>query len=184
MTLNLHREMVLMQKMTTKELKRKYADLFGEMVNTTNRTWLTRRIAWRLQPNESGGLSERARTEPPPDTKRGHHHDAARRWTSDTSGHARAAVQSPLRGRNGPSLSSSLFRAPIHSIRRRGTSIGRTPTDPRRMKERWRPRSNSTVPRESTDHAKESPRSGPHETRTPEFWLSERNRCLRTPTNP
>jgi hypothetical protein len=61
MTLNLHREMVLMQKMTTKELKRKYADLFGEMVNTNNRTWLTRRIAWRLQANEQGGLSERAR---------------------------------------------------------------------------------------------------------------------------
>jgi hypothetical protein len=61
MKLNLHRELVLMQKMTTKELKRKYADLFGEIVNTNNRTWLTRRIAWRLQANELGGLSERAR---------------------------------------------------------------------------------------------------------------------------
>jgi hypothetical protein len=61
MKLNLHRELVLMQKMTTKELKRKYADLFEEMVNTNNRTWLIRRIAWRLQANEYGGLSERAR---------------------------------------------------------------------------------------------------------------------------
>jgi hypothetical protein len=39
MTLNLHRELVLMQKMMTKELKRKYADLFEEMGNTHNRTW-------------------------------------------------------------------------------------------------------------------------------------------------
>ena len=61
MKLNLHRELVLMQKMTTKELKRKYADLFGESVNTNNRTWLTRRLAWRPQANDPGGLSEWAR---------------------------------------------------------------------------------------------------------------------------
>ena len=48
MKLNLHRELVLMQRMTVRELRRKYADLFGESFNTNNRVWLTRRIAWRF----------------------------------------------------------------------------------------------------------------------------------------
>ena len=61
MKLNLHRELVLMNKMTIKELKRKYAELFHEGVNSNNRVWIIRRIAWRLQANEQGGLSERAR---------------------------------------------------------------------------------------------------------------------------
>jgi hypothetical protein len=38
MKLNLHRESVLMQRMTTKELKRKYTDRFEEMGNTKKRT--------------------------------------------------------------------------------------------------------------------------------------------------
>ena len=37
------------------------AKLFGEPTRTGNRTWLVRRIAWRLQALAQGDLSERAR---------------------------------------------------------------------------------------------------------------------------
>src|SRR4051794_12777002 len=42
-------------------LKRRYEELFGEASRSTNRQFLFRRIAWRLQANAEGGLSERAR---------------------------------------------------------------------------------------------------------------------------
>lgn len=47
--------------MTTTELRRRYAELFGDTTNSHNRIYLTRRIAWRLQERAYGGLSERAR---------------------------------------------------------------------------------------------------------------------------
>jgi hypothetical protein len=43
------------------ELKQRFAELFGEAPHTSNRTWLVRRIAWRLQALAEGDLSERAR---------------------------------------------------------------------------------------------------------------------------
>ena len=43
------------------ELRGKYAELFGEPTRTGNKTWLVRRIAWRLQALAQGDLSERAR---------------------------------------------------------------------------------------------------------------------------
>jgi hypothetical protein len=42
-------------------LRRKYQELFGEESKTSNKQFLFRRIAWRLQANAEGGLSERAR---------------------------------------------------------------------------------------------------------------------------
>ena len=39
----------------------RYEDLFGERPRTRHRVWLLRRIAWRLQANLQGGLTERAR---------------------------------------------------------------------------------------------------------------------------
>lgn len=42
-------------------LKTKYQELFGEESRSSNRQYLVRRIAWRLQANSEGGLSERAR---------------------------------------------------------------------------------------------------------------------------
>src|SRR5262245_52923779 len=47
--------------MTPKELREKYAEVFGESTTTGNRTWLVRRIAWRLQALAEGDLSDRAR---------------------------------------------------------------------------------------------------------------------------
>jgi len=43
------------------ELKAKYIAAFGEQTRSNNAAFLRKRIAWRLQANASGGLSERAR---------------------------------------------------------------------------------------------------------------------------
>jgi hypothetical protein len=42
-------------------LKRKYLELFGEETRSSNKQFLFRRIAWRLQADVEGDLSERAR---------------------------------------------------------------------------------------------------------------------------
>jgi hypothetical protein len=42
-------------------LKKRYQELFGEESKSSNKQFLFRRIAWRLQANAEGGLSERAR---------------------------------------------------------------------------------------------------------------------------
>ena len=47
--LNLAREVAALQRMTVKQLREKYAEVFGETTATGNRTWLVRRVTWRLQ---------------------------------------------------------------------------------------------------------------------------------------
>src|ERR1700722_6137896 len=42
-------------------LKRRYRELFGEESKSSNKQFLFRRIAWRLQANAEGDVSERAR---------------------------------------------------------------------------------------------------------------------------
>lgn len=60
MTVNVQRELALLERMSVKELKTKYSEVFGDETRTGNRVWLVRRIAWRIQANAMGGLSERA----------------------------------------------------------------------------------------------------------------------------
>ena len=43
------------------ELRTRYAEVFGETTQAGHRTWLTKRIAWRLQALAEGDLSGRAR---------------------------------------------------------------------------------------------------------------------------
>ena len=50
-----------LQRLTMHELRLRYAELFGETTAVKNRTWLLRRVAWRLQCLAEGDLSERAR---------------------------------------------------------------------------------------------------------------------------
>jgi Protein of unknown function (DUF2924) len=50
-----------LQRLTLNELRDKYAEVHGEPTRTGNRTWLIRRIAWRLQALAEGDLSARAR---------------------------------------------------------------------------------------------------------------------------
>ena len=61
MHLNVGKEVAALQRMTVKELREKYADAFGEETNANNKSWLVKRIAWRLQALAEGDLSERAR---------------------------------------------------------------------------------------------------------------------------
>jgi hypothetical protein len=54
-------ELAVLTRLGVHELRGKYAELFGEPTTTGNKTWLVRRIAWRLQALAEGDLSERAR---------------------------------------------------------------------------------------------------------------------------
>ena len=61
MRLNIGKEVAALRRMSTQELLAKYAELFDEHAWTTsNRVWLVKRIAWRLQALDEGDLSERA----------------------------------------------------------------------------------------------------------------------------
>jgi hypothetical protein len=61
MTLLIGAEVTALRSLSAKELRQRYAELFGQPTHTGNRTWLIRRIAWRLQALAEGDLSERAR---------------------------------------------------------------------------------------------------------------------------
>src|SRR5438270_8074294 len=61
MELNVHKEVAAMQRMGPRDLRARYAEVFGEATTAHNKTWLIRRIAWRLQALAEGDLSERAR---------------------------------------------------------------------------------------------------------------------------
>jgi hypothetical protein len=61
MHLNVGREVAALQRMTVKELRARYAEVFGEETPANNKGWLVKRIAWRIQVLAEGDLSERAR---------------------------------------------------------------------------------------------------------------------------
>jgi hypothetical protein len=57
----LNPDIAALERMTTSDLRRRYAEVFGDQPSTWNRVWMLRRLAWRLQALAEGGLSERAR---------------------------------------------------------------------------------------------------------------------------
>ncbi len=61
MALNVTKEVNALKRMTVRELRERYVEVFGETTNCRNKDWFVKRIAWRLQANEEGDLSERAR---------------------------------------------------------------------------------------------------------------------------
>ena len=61
MHLNVAKEVAALRKLTMRELRGRYAEVFGETTNANNKAWLIKRIAWRLQAMAEGDLSERAR---------------------------------------------------------------------------------------------------------------------------
>jgi len=61
MGMNIGKEVAAMQRMAVAELREKYAEVFGEETRSRHKQHLLRRIAWGLQANEEGDLSERAR---------------------------------------------------------------------------------------------------------------------------
>jgi hypothetical protein len=54
-------EVAGLAQMTVARLRERYSELFGEPALHGNKSWLRKRIAWRLQALAEGGLSERAR---------------------------------------------------------------------------------------------------------------------------
>jgi len=61
MALAVHGAIEELRRLNVVALRRKYHDVFGEESRSSNKEFLFRRIAWRLQANAEGGLSERAR---------------------------------------------------------------------------------------------------------------------------
>ena len=47
--------------MKVNDLRTKYAEVFNEPTRANNKDWLVKRIAWRMQALNQGGLSERAK---------------------------------------------------------------------------------------------------------------------------
>ena len=50
-----------LRHMTVGQLKKRYREVFGEDSRSNHKQFLFRRVAWRIQANAEGGLSERAR---------------------------------------------------------------------------------------------------------------------------
>jgi hypothetical protein len=61
MKVNVAQEQAALARLRMRELRGKFAELFGEATLAGNRTWLTKRILWRMQALALGDLSERAR---------------------------------------------------------------------------------------------------------------------------
>jgi len=59
--LNIVHEVATLERLTVGQLRQRFAELFGEATQASNRTWLVKRIAWRLQALAEGDLSQRAR---------------------------------------------------------------------------------------------------------------------------
>jgi hypothetical protein len=59
--LNIVNEVATLQRLSVGQLRQRFADLFGETTKASNRTWLVKRIVWRMQALAEGDLSERAR---------------------------------------------------------------------------------------------------------------------------
>jgi hypothetical protein len=61
MELNIVNEVATLERLSVSQLRQRFAELFGEATHASNRTWLVKRIAWRLQALAEGDLSQRAR---------------------------------------------------------------------------------------------------------------------------
>ncbi len=60
-TLDLKKQLARLSAMTASQLRREYQQMFGEPSRSGNRAFLFKRVAWRLQSQAEGGLSERAK---------------------------------------------------------------------------------------------------------------------------
>jgi hypothetical protein len=59
--LNIVNEVATLERLSIGQLRQRFAELFGETTKASNRTWLIKRIVWRMQALAEGDLSERAR---------------------------------------------------------------------------------------------------------------------------
>jgi hypothetical protein len=61
MSKSVAQQLAELERMTASPLREKYTEVFGEQSRSNNKDWLIKRIAWRIQANLEGGLSERAK---------------------------------------------------------------------------------------------------------------------------
>lgn len=61
MKVNMAKELAALDRLTVTQLRQKHIEVFGEATRSGNKDWLRKRIAWRMQANAHGDLSERAR---------------------------------------------------------------------------------------------------------------------------
>ena len=54
-------DLAALKRLSVSQLQARHAELFGETTTARHKTWLIRRLAWRLQALAEGDLSERAR---------------------------------------------------------------------------------------------------------------------------
>jgi hypothetical protein len=59
--LNIVNEVATLQRLSIGQLRQRFVELFSEATAASNRTWLVKRIIWRLQALAEGDLSQRAR---------------------------------------------------------------------------------------------------------------------------
>jgi len=60
MALNIARELATLKRLSPAQLRERYAEIFGERSHSGNKQFLIKRVIWRLQANEQGGLTQRA----------------------------------------------------------------------------------------------------------------------------
>ena len=58
---NIGHDLAALGRLSVTQLQARHAELFGEATTARHKTWLIRRLAWRLQALAEGDLSERAR---------------------------------------------------------------------------------------------------------------------------
>jgi len=61
MQIDIDKEVALLQRMTVGQLREKYEEVWEEPTNIRNKQWLVKRIAWKMQANIEGDISQRAR---------------------------------------------------------------------------------------------------------------------------
>jgi len=61
MTINVGRQIAELRRMTVTQLRHRHLEAFGEPTRSGHKDYLVKRIAWRLQAQAEGTLSERAR---------------------------------------------------------------------------------------------------------------------------
>ena len=58
---NLASEIAALGRLSVRDLRSRFAAVFGEATQAHNKVWLVKRLAWRLQALAEGDLSQRAR---------------------------------------------------------------------------------------------------------------------------
>ncbi|MEM7629517.1 MAG: DUF2924 domain-containing protein [Planctomycetota bacterium] len=56
---HIQKELAALEDMTTRELRERYEEVFGEAARSSNRRWLIRRVAWQIQMLAEGDLAAR-----------------------------------------------------------------------------------------------------------------------------